>query len=625
MPAVLMVFAAIAVLLPVGAGAVDGVGDKIYWGNEGAGMIRVANLDGTGAPSTVIGGEGGPCGVAIDPAAGKIYWATFNSGQIRVANLDGTGAASNLFGDDGSLCGVAIDPAAGKIYWANFSSSTIRVANLDGTGTASVLFAEQGGSGPSGLAIDPAAGKIYWTNQLLDEVRVANLDGSGTASTLFGPADAADNPIGVAIDPAAGKIYWAALLSGQIRIGNLDGTGSPATLFGVESGPGAVAIDPGAGKIYWATFFSGSIRSGNLDGSGTPATLFDFESTPLFPALLRAPEVGAELPSISGGASLGDALTCSTGSWASNLLGAFLFRAPRSFSYQWQLGGTDIPGATASTYSFTEAGDYTCRVTASNHAGSASQTSAAVSVTILGVEAFYDSNANGQFDTGESAITGWRVRVGSDIYVTPRRLRVDPGVYQVSEADPVQTNWRHTNASSVLASLDAGDGATVEFGNVCLGGGGGLGSGFWGNKHGQQLFGAEDLALMVSLNLRTADGSHFNPTSYSVFKNWLGKSAATNMAYDLSSQLATMRLNVLNEKVSGDSRIHAPGSTSASAAGFTTVNAVMVEANDELGLHGVVKSGSSFRVYQTALRDALLKANGNSTFVQATLCSFGFS
>ena len=122
--------------------------DSVYWGTNGAGTIRVANLDGTGTASTLFAGEGGPCGVAIDPSAGKIYWVNFNSNTVRVGNLDGTGTASTLFTEAGSLCGVAIDPTAGKIYWANFGSDTIRVGNLDGSGSASTLFTESAGSAP---------------------------------------------------------------------------------------------------------------------------------------------------------------------------------------------------------------------------------------------------------------------------------------------------------------------------------------------------------------------------------------------------------------------------------------------------------------------------------------------
>ena len=75
--------AIVVAVLPATASAAD----SIYWGNEGGDTIQVGNLDGSGSPSTLVGGGGGPCGVALDPAAGKIYWANFNGGQIRVANL----------------------------------------------------------------------------------------------------------------------------------------------------------------------------------------------------------------------------------------------------------------------------------------------------------------------------------------------------------------------------------------------------------------------------------------------------------------------------------------------------------------------------------------------------------
>jgi DNA-binding beta-propeller fold protein YncE len=362
-------------LVALGWPATASAQDSVYWGDEAVGAIRAANLDGSEVPSDLFNGESGPCGVAIDPAAGKIYWANFHGGGIRVANLDGTGAPATLFGEEGgSVCGVAVDPAAGTIYWANFSTNAIRVGNLDGSGAASTLFQEESGTAPSGVAIDPASGTIYWTNQFSDEVRVGNLDGSGIALTLV---SGEDNPIGVAIDPAAGVIYWAqqgACCSGPgaVRVANLDGTGI-ATLFGGESAPGGVAIDPEANKIYWANR-TGSIRVGNLDGTGVAASLSDSESFPLFPVLLKAP-ASTEAPSISGGAKVGRVLTCQKGQWAPDLLGSFLYRAPRSFAYQWIQDGVEIPGAAQPTFTPTAAGSYACRVTATNDAGATARVS----------------------------------------------------------------------------------------------------------------------------------------------------------------------------------------------------------------------------------------------------------
>ena len=79
-------------------------------------------------------------------------------------------------------------------------------------------------------------------------------------------------------------------------------------------------------------------------------------------------------PKISGGAKTGKELTCQKGTWAPDLLGAFLYRAPASFAYQWQRNGSNI--ATGPTFTPSLAGDYTCTVTATNQAGSTpSQTS----------------------------------------------------------------------------------------------------------------------------------------------------------------------------------------------------------------------------------------------------------
>ncbi|MGH2965428.1 MAG: hypothetical protein ACRDMH_08605 [Solirubrobacterales bacterium] len=386
---VALIMTVIGVLLPAAASAADG----IHWASE-SGFVGVGNLDGSGSASTLFGSEGGPCGVAIDSYKEKIYWANFNSGTIRVANLDGSGAASTLFGSEGSPCGVAIDPADGKIYWANFSSGTIRVANLDGSGTASTLYGSE--SGPSGVAIDPAANKIYWTNQVgTTGVRVGNLDGSGSASTLFGGEA---NPIGLAIDPAANKVYWADLGSccsgpGAIRVGNLDGSGTASTLFGGEAGPAGVAIDPTTSKIYWANFGPGVIRVGNLDGSGTPADLFTGQGFANFPVLLRAP-VGTEPPTISGEAKIGEELSCSEGHWAPDLLGAFLSRAPHAAQFEWLRNGAEISGETSANLTLTQPGSYSCRVTASNQAGSSSQTSDDVTVPPPDTE--IDSGPNGR-------------------------------------------------------------------------------------------------------------------------------------------------------------------------------------------------------------------------------------
>ena len=145
------------------------------------------------------------------------------------------------------------------------------------------------------------------------------------------------------------------------------------TLFN-SSTPSGPAVDPTTNKIYWTSWTSGlGIRVGNRDGTGTVSTLFGGEGASLFAALVKAP-VNTVRPAISGGAKVGEELTCQNGTWAPDLLASFLFRAPASFAYQWKLNGGNI--ATGPTFTPNLAGDYTCTVTATNQAGDTVQTSA---------------------------------------------------------------------------------------------------------------------------------------------------------------------------------------------------------------------------------------------------------
>jgi hypothetical protein len=102
---------------------------------------------------------------------------------------------------------------------------------------------------------------------------------------------------------------------------------------------------------------------------------------------------------------------------------------------------------------------------------------------------------------------------------------------------------------------------------------------------------------------------------------------ASNMANMLSAQLAAMKLNVLSGGVNGGALIYAPGTNSANALGYATVNAVMTEANTLLcsgGSNLLILSGNPDRPRAEALKTALDKANNNLTFVQGSPCPFTF-
>jgi hypothetical protein len=263
----------------------------------------------------------------------------------------------------------------------------------------------------------------------------------------------------------------------------------------------------------------------------------------------------------------------------------------------------------------------------------------------LCVNKFYDANINGVKDPTECYINGWPIQVFADdnLYISRETgfcSLVDEGSYRVVEADIA--NWIHTGVvvngvpftgtgspSSVYPVTLPPD-QTVEFGNVCLGAGGGLTLGFWSNKNGQRLENADDFALLTSLCLVGAQGQAQDFTSGNMTTNrnalnaWLLNANATNMAYMLSAQLAAMELNVLNGFVTGSSLVYGgdciktyfPGSN-----GFISISALMDAANTALCADGYTPAGDPNRPYQECLKTTLDQANNNLNFVQSQPCS----
>jgi len=213
---------------------------------------------------------------------------------------------------------------------------------------------------------------------------------------------------------------------------------------------------------------------------------------------------------------------------------------------------------------------------------------------------------------------------------------VDVGSYRVVESDPLETNWLHTTSPVVYVTLPPD--ANLQFGNVCLGAGGGLTLGFWSNKNGQNLENTNDFAALSTLCLRTANGSDQNFTgtlaaNKTALHDWLLNANATNMANMLSAQLAAMTLNVRHPGVTGTKLVYGGDCVKAyqqsqqlpGSNGFITINALMTAANTELCAHGYTPSGSPFRAFQECLKTTLDQANNNINFVQGSPCPFSFA
>jgi pimeloyl-ACP methyl ester carboxylesterase len=91
-----------------------------------------------------------------------------------------------------------------------------------------------------------------------------------------------------------------------------------------------------------------------------------------------SPPLNKSSPAISGTPRLGQSLTCSPGTWLTG---------PASHTYQWQRDGSDVAGATASTYTVQSADSghsLTCAVTETNSVGSATATSAPLAIPTAG-------------------------------------------------------------------------------------------------------------------------------------------------------------------------------------------------------------------------------------------------
>jgi hypothetical protein len=376
---------ALAVLSSLGLAGPARAASRIFWTNAVANKISYANLDGSGGGGDLDTSGASPVeepeGVGIDAATGRIYWDGHNG--ISFANLSGGGGGDLSTGAAtvSGPFGIAIDPLGGRVYWTNNGGMKIAYANLDGSGGNDLNTGSASLSAPLGPAVDRAAGKICWSNSLPPPgtIACANLDGSGGGDLNTGTAPV-QGPVGVAIDEATGRIYWAN--SGTIGFANVDGSGGGGELkVGAATlvNPYGLAIDPVAGRIYWANNPLAIISWAKLDNSNVGEDLNTTGATASppfsFPAILKAP-FGSGPPAISGAATVGATLTCSAGSWAADPVGAHLSWAPSSFAYAWQRDGAELAGAGGATLSAALPGSYTCRVTASDAAGSSAQTSA---------------------------------------------------------------------------------------------------------------------------------------------------------------------------------------------------------------------------------------------------------
>jgi hypothetical protein len=220
--------------------------------------------------------------------------------------------------------------------------------------------------------------------------------------------------------------------------------------------------------------------------------------------------------------------------------------------------------------------------------------------TISGVK-YYDANLNGEWDSGEAGIAGWKIELymwdedaGDWVYVDTAYTGSDgsytftvtkAGTYKVVEVMPSEMwVWTAPESGYYVIIVESGQTYTdYDFGNVCLmQGTGGRTLGFWSNKNGQALITSGDISALNMLNLYTPSGWMYPPfTDKTQIKNYLLSATAKDMRWMLSAQLIATKLNVLHGFLSGSTIVYV-GSSSYVPSGFISINEIMENANNAL-------------------------------------------
>lgn len=392
--------------------------ETVFWNNYSAvpQTISYANGDGTGGGLLNLNGVvlDDPEGMAIDTVTGRLFVVSSSGGpvgdgEILFANLNGSGAG--VFAAPGALVdqpyGVVVDPATRMIYWANDGSGSddgsIAWARLDGSAGGLLSTAGATVADPYKIGLDPVNGRVYWgNNPSVGDISISYANVNNTGGGNLSLSVAPKNIWGFAVDPAAGRLYWTegnedrfaytGLLGGNVSI--LDTTGAV-----IDSSYG-FAVDPTLNKIRWVNYGNSAdpvngLGFASLSGGGggniTPQAPFNGAQDLI---VLKSP-AGTGAPAITRDPKSRAALTCPTGTWAADFAGSFVYQAPTAYAYQWARSGAPVGGATAATFTAKSPGDYTCSVTGTNQAGSASQTSPVLKVKAAKVKLTTKKKANG--------------------------------------------------------------------------------------------------------------------------------------------------------------------------------------------------------------------------------------
>jgi sugar lactone lactonase YvrE len=384
-----------------------------------------------GSYFTMNGFAAGPSGVALDPA-GNVFVSFENAvaklspsgGVLLVAggaspgSADGSGSSASF----DSPAGIALD-SAGNIYVADSGNNSIRKVTPAGMVTTIAGLVQGGADGvgvaaqfdnPTAVAVDKS-GNIYVADTGNGALREVSPSGSTSTLLVTSNLDLETGPLvggqsfppsysinGVAVD-ANGTPYVGVAVSVPFGDGDFPGnyvfilkvtgpnsyvevssTHDYASALSPAPDDGSLAID-GSGNVYElvgnSLLLGGNVISGFQNGSSFPSA----NNVPSALAVGSAGKVYVANPptqsvivitplgSVPNIAAQPEGSTIAFGASTTLSVSASATPAP---TYQWQVDGVSIPGATSSSYSTSTPGTYTVQIT--NAAGTVTSSPAVI-------------------------------------------------------------------------------------------------------------------------------------------------------------------------------------------------------------------------------------------------------
>jgi hypothetical protein len=230
--------------------------------------------------------------------------------------------------------------------------------------------------------------------------------------------------------------------------------------------------------------------------------------------------------------------------------------------------------------------------------------------------AFEDLDRDGVLDSGEGPLANWEVRLVTgttavstltDANGAYRFPNVDAGSYTVELV--MQESYEATRtAAYAVETCGCADQPIDAFAAAAIVRNCDARTiGFWRNRHGVALVrNLELLDTLEPLCLANTWGTLCRPPQSICEWQWyLHCANSINMAYMLSAQLLAMHSNVIAGFVDLECRINDP------VLGNLTIEELMDRAIDALCRDGFTPPGDRNRAAQTALKNALDRANNN--------------